>query len=204
MPRSPLPELSPCYGHPWDRPITGTTPAPWTMPQPWGAQLDPPPQPPRSAIPCTHRGKRSAGGRSSPDPADGPELQLVPFAVGPGRHTPASLGGTDQHHPQHLLAWRKKGFPSPPPHGTSPPGTPPGCPTGTAQHSTARQHSRVPRTSGQAGLWEIPSFVPLFPGAPQLCTAPHGHWSPCSTAGTWQRERTRSRLLLPLFTGLKK
>lgn len=99
-----------------------------------GARLDPPPQPPHSAAPCTHRGKRSAGGQSSPGPADGPELQLVPFAGGPGRRTPASLWGTDQHHP---LAWGKKGFLSPPPHGTSPPGTPPGCPTGTAWHGSS-------------------------------------------------------------------
>lgn len=89
-------------------------PSPQPMPQPWGAQLDPSPQPPCSAVPCTHRGKRSAGGRSSPGPADGPELQLVAFAEEPGHRTLASLRGTDQHHPQHLpLSLPEGGLPVP-------------------------------------------------------------------------------------------
>lgn len=47
----------------------------------------------------THRGTRSAGGRSSPGPAGGPELQPGPCAAGPGRRTPSSLRGQSQRHP---------------------------------------------------------------------------------------------------------
>lgn len=47
----------------------------------------------------THRGTRSAGGRSSPGPAGGPELQPGPCAVGPGRRTPSSLQGQSRCHP---------------------------------------------------------------------------------------------------------
>lgn len=47
----------------------------------------------------THRGTRSAGGRSSPGPAGGPELQPGPCAAGLGRRTPSSLWGQSRCHP---------------------------------------------------------------------------------------------------------
>lgn len=75
---------------------------------------------------------------------------------------------------------------------------PPRCPTGIAWQSSSSD-----RHLWWAGLWEIPSFAPLYPGGSQLCTAAHGHQPPHGTAKTWQRERTRSRLLLPHYIGLK-
>lgn len=74
-----------------------------------------PPQPPWSTVLWAHHGKCSAGGRSSPGPADGPELQPVPSGAAPGRRTPASLWGTGQHHPRHPGG---KGVPIPSSHFT--------------------------------------------------------------------------------------
>jgi len=51
----------------------------------------------------THHGKCSAGGRSSPGPADGPELQPGPSVAEPGHHTLSSLQGQGQCHPHAAL-----------------------------------------------------------------------------------------------------
>lgn len=113
-----------------------TDPAP---PQPCGSHHSPAglccPLTPIPSFPVlwAHRGKCSAGGQSSPGPADGPELRPVPSAVGRGRRTPASLWGQSSITPLP----GGKGVPIPPP-------TSSGCPP-------ARQQLWVLGPSGCAG-----------------------------------------------------
>lgn len=196
----------PCSAHPWDRPAPGATPAHvTTRGGPAGSPTPAPPQP----VPCTHRGRRSADGRSSPGPADGPELQLVPFAAEPGHRTPASLRGTEQHHPeplahcpQHLplcLGARGPPVPSSPVRATSrhPPCVP------QARRGTAWQWSRVLGTSGWAGFGSSLALGPPSPEHPGPAQHP---WPPATPqhGGDRAGERTRSCLLPPRFTSLKK
>lgn len=135
-----------------------TDPAP---PQPCGPHHNPAglccpltlhPQLPCSTVLRAHRGKCSAGGQSSPGPADGPELQPVPSAVGRGRRTPASLWGQSSITPLP----GGKGVPIPSSHiiWVSP--------------STAA----VVGAGSLRVCWDIPGFVSLLPGTPSSAQRP--------------------------------
>lgn len=141
-------------------------------------------QAPRSSV-WAHRGTCSAGGQSSPGPADGPEPRPVPSAAVPGHRTPASLWGQSSITPRP----GQKGLSSPLPASAA-------CPPWTEW-----QQLWVLVASGVLG---DPKCCASLPRNTQLCTASRGHQPPHSTAGTQQREGTRFCLLLLHFTGLKK
>lgn len=87
----PLPEMLPCCTHP----------IPMCHPNPL-CHIDDTLG--GHAVLQAHHDKCSAGGRSSPGPADGPELQPGLSVVEPGHHTPASLQGQGQCYPHATLA----------------------------------------------------------------------------------------------------
>lgn len=174
LPRSPLPQLSPFYAHPRDRPTPDATTAPGPCHNPGGPGWIPHPSLP--AVPCQALTMANAVLVDSLHLAQQmvQSFSLSPSSWGPTIILPPVCRGQTSITPSTPCPGRKEGFLSPPPHSTSPPGTSP----------VSHRHSMAEQQFCQAPLvgWAL--------GDSQFCTSlsrriPALHSSPWAPATPW-------------------